>query len=39
MWRKKIYEMAVEGESEEIKNSTYRALFCGEEKKWWEEVM
>ncbi len=38
-WRKKIFEMAVEGESEEIKQSTYRQLFCGAEKKWWESVM
>ena len=32
--------MAVQGESEEFRQSTYKQLFCsGQEKKWWEEVM
>ena len=31
--------MAVKDESDAVKKSTYRQLFCGEEKKWWEEVM
>lgn len=38
-WKLKIYEMAVKDECEEVKNSTYKQLFCGEEKKWWEEVL
>jgi hypothetical protein len=38
-WKKKIYEMAVQGESEEVKSSTYKSLFCGEEKKWWESIV
>lgn len=31
--------MAVKDECEEVKKSTYKQLFCGEEKKWWEDVM
>jgi len=39
-WKKKLYEMAVEGEAEEFKLSTYKQLFCGgdQEKKWWDQV-
>ena len=38
-WKRKLYEMAVEGETLEVKQSTYKALFCGEEGKWWEHVV
>jgi hypothetical protein len=34
-----IYERAVKDESDEVKMSTYKDLFCGPEKKWWEEIM
>ena len=38
-WKKKLYEMAVEGEAEEFKLSTYKQLFCGDqEKQWWDKV-
>ena len=38
-WVKKIFDMAVEQESEDVKQSTYKQLFCGEEKKWWESIL
>lgn len=31
--------MAVMNENDEVKKSTYRQLFCGEEKKWWEQIL
>ena len=38
-WKKKLYEMAIEGEAEEFKLSTYKQLFCGDqEKQWWDKV-
>ena len=38
-WKKKLYEMAVEGEAEKFKLSTYKQLFCGDqEKQWWDKV-
>ena len=37
-WKKKLYDMAVEGESEDLKKTTYQILFCNEEKKWWDQV-
>ena len=37
-WKKKVYEMAVEGESDELKKTMYQVLFCGEEKQWWDSV-
>ena len=30
--------MAVEGESEDLKKTTYQILYCNEEKKWWDQV-
>eukprot|EP00347_Sterkiella_histriomuscorum_P011923 403370574 len=38
-WKLKLYEMAVKNESDEVKRSTYNQLFCGQEKKWWEEIL
>ena len=31
--------MAVRDENDEVKRSTYKQLFCGAEKKWWEEIL
>lgn len=39
LWRHKIYEMAVKDESDIVKKSTYKDLFCGTEKLWWEKVL
>ena len=39
MWKKKLYDMAVEGETEEFKITTYKQLFGSpEEKHWWDQV-
>ena len=39
MFKKKLYEMAVEGETEEFKLTTYKQLFGSrEEKAWWDAV-
>ena len=38
-WKKKLYDMAVENESEEFKLSTYKQLFSGgQEKQWFDQV-
>ena len=37
-WKKKLYDMAVESESEEFKKTTYKSLFCNDEKQWWDRV-
>ena len=31
--------MAVKDESENVKRSTYKQLFCGEEKEWWDRIL
>ena len=37
MWKKKLYDMAVEGETEEFKITTYKQLFGSpDEKAWWD---
>jgi hypothetical protein len=39
MWKKKLYDMAVEGETEEFKITTYKQLFGSpDEKAWWDQV-
>lgn len=38
-WKRKIYEMAVRDECEEVKRSAYQELFCSEDKKWWQDIM
>lgn len=38
MWKKKLYEMTVEGESDTLKKTMYQVLFCGEERLWWQKV-
>jgi hypothetical protein len=38
MWKKKLYEMTVEGESDALKKTMYQVLFCGEERQWWQKV-
>ena len=37
-WKRKLYDMAVEGESEKFKHTTYKALLCNDEKAWWDHV-
>ena len=37
-WKKRLYDMAVEGESDELKKTMYQVLFCGAEKAWWDSV-
>ena len=32
MWKKKIYDMTVEGESDALKKTMYQILYCGEER-------
>jgi len=38
MWKKKIYDMTVEGESDALKKTMYQILYCGEERQWWNTV-
>ena len=38
MWKKKIYDMTVEGESDALKKTMYQILYCGEERQWWSTV-
>ena len=39
MFKKKLYDMAVEGETEEFKLTTYKQLFGSrDEKAWWDAV-
>ena len=37
-FKRKLYELAVEGESEKFKHTTYKSLFCNDEKEWWDQV-
>lgn len=38
MWKKKLYDLTVEGESDALKKTMYQILYCGEEKQFWERV-
>ncbi len=38
-WKRKIYDMAVKDESDEVKKSTYQQLFCASDKQWWESIL
>ena len=38
-WRRKIYDMAVKDESEEVKRSTYQELFCSSDAAWWHSIL
>ncbi len=37
-WKKRLYDMALEGESDELKKTMYQVLFCDSEKAWWDSV-